>query len=169
MTTSLEQFLDRTADRRSRYGGGSCAAFTCALASALLEKLIRGSGAQRSRTIRQACLRLVEEDAKQFALVLEATTANDRVAFAQALKAAIEIPQQVHAHAQQLLRLAGRARSTIQPRYRVDLVCVTALAAASGRATRALVRENLRWLRDPGYARRTLRRLRQASAHVQAR
>jgi len=169
VTIPLEQFLDVTADRRSRYGGGSSAALACALAAALLEKLLRGAGASRARAIRQECLRMVEEDAKRFAGVLEATKANDRVAFAEALKAATDIPCDLHERSHELARLARRARSSIDRRYRVDLVCVLALAGASARASQALARENLRWLGEPAYARKTHRRLRQAAAHDRTR
>ena len=144
-------------------------ALTCALSSALLEKLVRGAGAQRIRMIRQECLRMVDEDAKHFAQVLEAIAANDRVAFVEALKTATEIPCRLHARSHQLLRIARRSRATIDARYRVDLACVIALATASGRAAQALVRENLRWLGDRTYARRIMTRVRQAATHDRTR
>ena len=163
MKQSLERFLQQTATRGSWYGGGSAAAMTCALAAALLEKLVNERGVAASvRRLRREATVLIERDATAFARVIQAYYQHDQPAIQRALKAAIDVPLSVHAASDRLLQLAAKARTGIRPRYRVDLTCAVALARASRQTAGALVRTNLTWLADRAYSRRILAQLRRA-------
>ena len=79
--------------------------------------------------------------------------------FRRRLKAAIEIPRQVHDDAHRVLTLARGLKRAIPPRYRVDLHCAEAIARAAAASARALIMTNLAWLNEPAYSRRMRRRL----------
>jgi len=158
--TSVDQFLDQTARRGTWYGGGSAAALSCALAAALLEKLAsRSTAARPLRAMRTRCVGLVGQDAAAFSRVIRAKARRNRLAVQRALRAAIEIPAEVYASSQQLLKAASQIKQTIHPSYQVDLTCAVALAKASGQAARALVITNLAWLGDRAYSRQLHRKL----------
>lgn len=160
MSTALERFLDRTAKRGSRYGGGSASAFACALAAALLEKVLNRSGAIAPiRALRTRCLTLVDLDAEAFARVVRAHRRHDRLAAGRALKDAIDIPVQIYLAAVRVRSLVKRAGPSVDAHYRSDLQCAAALASASQASARALIAANLRWLGDPLHARRVRQRL----------
>ena len=84
---------------------------------------------------------------------------DNRPAAKQALKRAIEIPVEVYASTQRLLRLAESLTTTVPARYRVDLQCAVALARAAGEAARLLVMTNLVWLGDRTYRLHTQHKL----------
>ena len=156
----MKQLLEQTADRRSSYGGGSAAALSCALAAALVEKLAsqpsRARGGQAGRTgsaatarsLRACCARLIEADAKAFARVVRAGARQDRNTLRRALTVATDIPCQVGECAQQVLSIARRIRARVSPRYRVDLRCAEALAAAAKQSAQALAAANRVWMRQ---------------------
>lgn len=147
--SSVQQLLERTADRRSSYGGGSAAALSCALAAALVEKLAGRTGsAATARKLRACCTRLIEADAKAFAAVVRAGARQDRSALRRALRVATDVPCQVGECAQQVLSIARRIRARVSPRYRVDLCCAEALARAAKQSAQALVAANCAWTKQ---------------------
>ncbi len=103
--------------------------------------------------IRRDCARLVARDAATFANVIRAKAAANHVAFCKALTQAIEVPWQICQHAQRLLAYAQTIRTTLHPKYRVDLDCAVALARAARTSGKALVHTNLSWLGDGAYSR----------------
>ena len=147
--SSVRQLLEQTADRRSSYGGGSAAAFSCALAAALVEKLAGRTGsATTARRLRACCTRLIEADAQAFARVVRAGARQDRQTLRRALTVATDIPCQVGECAQQVLSIARRIRARVSPSYRVDLDCAQALARAAKQSAQALVTANRAWIRQ---------------------
>ncbi len=159
MDRSLEGLLDQVALRGSWYGGGSVAALSTALSAALLEKLVANPAlGRRLHRIRRDCLQLIEQDARTFARVIQATRKpGNRQAFVRALKAATAVPVRLVRHAHTLQAVSRAAQRRMKPRFRSDLRCVTALARASGEGAQALILTNLAWLGDAAYA-RTVRR-----------
>ena len=168
MHDSLEQFLGQVAHRGSWVGGGSVAALSAALAAALLEKLVADPRAARQLARRRrACLILIEQDAKRFARVIEATRTKRHGVFARALKDATEVPCQVYEHAGAVLVACRRARRGIKPKFQSDLKCAMAVASSAQASARALIQTNLTWLNDGSYTKRLQQRLRAAaSPHV---
>jgi len=161
--------LEQVARRGSWMGGGSAAAFSAALAAALLEKLMPNPRrARRLRGVRRDCLRLMRRDADAFARVIQMTRQQSPGAFRRSLKTAIEVPALVCEHAQTIQATCRAAQRSVGPRFQSDLRCAMAIALAAGEAARTLVETNLAWLDEPAYTRRIRRRL-QAAARSHAR
>lgn len=159
MAPSLEQFLEQTATRGTWYGGGSASAFTCALAAALLQKLVtRAALSRQLNAIRHRCLALVEQDAEAFAAAIR-TLARRPAGFPAALRLATEVPAAVYAASQRIRAIAKTAQREVRSKYQVDLRCAVALARASAESSRGLIRTNLAWLKDPRYSRQLRQRL----------
>lgn len=166
MQDSVEQFLDQVAQRGSWLGGGSVAAFSAALAAALLEKLVvNPRTVRRLRAARRECLRLIERDARLFARVIQATRASNQQAFRRALQYATEVPCRVFEHAHAIQHECREARRSVKPRFQSDLQCASAVASAAAISARTLIQTNLAWLNDRAYSRRMRRRL-QSAAHA---
>ena len=164
MRLAVEQFLEQVAKRGSWVGGGSVAAFTAALAAALLEKLVvKPQLVVQLKRIRRHCLWLLKQDARTFSSVIAATRANNRRGFVQALKAATEVPAQVFEHAQTIQAACRRTQRVVKPRFQSDLRCAMAVALAAAESARTLIHTNLAWLNDDAYTRKTRRRLLRAS------
>ena len=164
MRASIDEFLSQTAKRGSWYGGGSAAAMTCALAAALLEKLLsRASTARRVHVIRRQAVSLIDADAKAFSSVIRAYYREDKRAVRETLKRAIAIPVSLYRSANRLLAIEAKVRPSVPAKYRSDLDCVVALAAAAKTSSRSFVDANLAWLGDPAYSRRVRRQLQAAS------
>ena len=160
MSTSVLQFLDRTATRGSWYGGGSAAALTAATAAALLEKLASRPALARSiRVLRGRCVAAIDGDAQAFARVIKAYYQQDRGAVKRTLKRAIEVPVSVHHTASRLLALAREVKRSVPSKYQSDLRCVVAMATAARDSAAALVATNLDWLADAKHARRVRKQL----------
>jgi formiminotetrahydrofolate cyclodeaminase len=163
---SIEQFLEQVARRGSWLGGGSVAALAAAMAAALLEKL-QPHPAADLRRLRLSCAKLIEEDARRFARVIDVSRRNDRRAFAQALRQATEVPCRVFEAAHRTKANARAARRFIRPKLQSDLRCATAVADAAARSAKSLIETNLAWLRDPEYTSKTRSRMRRAArAHA---
>ena len=161
---SIQKWLEEVARRGSRVGGGSVAALGAAMAAALLEKLIgHGRSGQRLRRIRCQVTRAIEQDAKVFARVIEATRHADQRTFCSSLKAATALQVSVLQAAREVQRVGRAARRTIRPRFQSDLRCAMALASAAAASAKGLIRTNLTWLNDPLYTHRLQRSLRQVS------
>ena len=155
LNSSVRTFLDQTATQGTWYGGGSAAAFTCALSAALLEKLARSPASRKTlHVIRTRCVRLIEADAASFARVVRAQSRHDARSMTKALKAAIDVPLQVCRDASRIRKIAIEIRPSIRRHYDVDLRCAVELAQAAGKAAQALVATNLTWLNEPKYSRR---------------
>lgn len=170
MQDSIEQFLDQVARRGSWVGGGSVAAFSAALAAALLEKLVHDPrAARRLGAVRRDCLRWLAQDATAFARVIQTTRRKDRRAFRTALQAATEVPCRVFEHAQRVQAACRTAQRAVKPRFQSDLRCAMAVAMAAGESARTLVHTNLAWLGDPAYTKRIRRRLQAAGPHALSR
>ncbi len=160
MRTSVEQFLEQVAQRGSWIGGGSVAALGAALAAALLEKLVfQPPLRRRLQAVRRECLSLIDQDAKMFARVIDATRGHRRAVFAQALMKATEIPCRVFERAHAVQAACRRAQRAIKPKFQSDLRCALAMAKAASDSSRALINTNLAWLGSPAYTRRIRRRL----------
>ena len=144
-------------------GGGSVAALSAALAAALLEKLVvQPRPAYRLRHVRRASLRLMEQDAVRFARVIAATRSGKRRTFANALKAATDVPCQVFEHAQAIQAACRWAQRSVKPKFQSDLRCAMATALAASESARTLIETNLAWLNDERYARIVHSRLQRA-------
>ena len=144
--SSIQQLLERTADRHSSYGGGSAAALSCALSAALVEKVAgRKPASGIAKRLRLHCTKLIEADAKVFGSFIRAQKREDRAAMRRALKSATDIPSQVEECSKQVLEVARRIRTHVSPRYRVDLRCAERLAKAAQQSARALVAANRAW------------------------
>ena len=167
MSSSVRPILDSIAKQGSWYGGGSAAALACAMAAALLEKLLSPSrDVRRFRALRHRCALLVDADATTFSKVIEAYYRREPRTAKRRLKAAIGIPAEVCLTAQELLAQARASAHLIKPRYRVDLRCAMELASAARTSARALVDTNLAWLDEPSYARRVRARLGRRRTHA---
>lgn len=170
MRASIEEFLGQVARRGSWVGGGSVAAFSGALAAALLEKLIhQRSSVRRLQAIRRECVALMTRDAEAFARVIQATRSDDRRAFRRTLAAATEIPLRVFEGAEAVQAMCRGAQRSVKPRFQSDLRCAMAVAMAAAESARTLIQTNLEWLDDPSYARRIRRRLQAAQPHARIR
>ena len=162
-TESLEQFLEQVAHHGSWFGGGSVAAFSAALAAALLEKTLGPSPASgRLHRIRRECVTLIRRDAQAFARAIQAARAGRREAFRRALRRAIDIPCRVVERAQAIRAMSHSYHAAIAPAFQSDRACAEALAKASAESARALIAANLAWLGDRGYTQQIRRRLRHA-------
>ena len=156
--------MEHTATRGTWYGGGSASAFTCALAAALLQKLVtRAALSRQLQAIRRRALALVEEDAESFAAVIR-TMARRPAGFRAALRRATEVPAAVYAASQRIQVIAKTAQRDVRSKYQVDLRCAVSLARASAESSLGLIKTNLAWLKDPRYSRQLRRRLKLRSA-----
>lgn len=161
MHVPLSKFLAQVARKGSWYGGGSVAALSVGLSAALLEKLIHDAPVRRQlQRIRRQSLRLTKQDATTFAKVIAASRTGHPGTFRRTLKAAIEIPCQVHEQAQAVQMIGRRAQRAIKPRFQSDIRCALALSEAGRAGAAAFIETNLAWLNDRAYAARIRRRLR---------
>jgi len=136
------------------------AAFSAALAAALLEKLTAKPAVRRAlRQHRRTCLRLMERDARSFSRVMTAARAKDRQAWVRSLKAATDIPCRVAECASAVQATCRAAQASVKPTLQSDLRCALALALAAETSARTLIETNLAWLGDPRYTRQVRRRL----------
>ena len=140
------------------------AALSAALAAALLEKLVyRPSLARRLRTIRRACLALIQRDAATFSRVIHATRANNRQAFVRALKTATDVPCRVFEYAQLVQAMCRAVQRSVSPKLQSDLRCAMAVSIAAAESARTLILTNLAWLNDRAYTKQIQHRLRAAA------
>lgn len=160
LQNSVTPFLDEVARRGSWTGGGGVAAFSAALAAALLEKLTAKPAVRRAlRQRRRTCLRLMEDDARSFSRVITAARAKDRDTWARSLKAATEIPCRVAECAGAVQATCRAAHASVKSSLQSDLRCALALALAAETSARTLIETNLAWLGDSRYTRQVRRRL----------
>ncbi len=160
----LADVLAQVAAERPAPGGGSSAAWACALAAGLVEMAAAfadGRAGVRAAALRAEGLALAERDLASYAPVLEAQRlpADDprrpgRVA--SALGEAAEVPLAVCAAAAEVAELAAQLSRDGAPALRGDAATGALLAEASCRAAAQLVELNLAGLPDdprPGQAR----------------
>jgi len=149
LTVSVQEFLDRVAQRGSWVGGGSASAMTAALSAALLEKLLVAPQAARAiRRIRGECLGLTERDAEAFAKAIQAVRAGRMAAFRRSLEAATQLQRVIQRDARAVEVTGRRARRAVRRRLQSDLRCALVLARASAEAAGILVETNRAWLRQ---------------------
>ena len=162
-TTSVENFLSATAARQPTPGGGSVAALTGALSSAIAEMVLSYSIGKKDllpfeaelkqashefQQAREVLLRLMVDDQEAYA---ELTTARKLPADSSeraerlsiAVLACIRCPQSVGATAVAVLDLCDRVAEIVNPWLLSDLAVSADLAMATARAAMYNVRVNL--------------------------
>ena len=148
----LADVLAQVAAERPAPGGGSSAAWACALAAGLVEMAAAFAGTEaagsRASVLRAEALALAERDLESYAPVLEAQRAPaeapgraERIALA--LGEAAEVPLAVCAAAAEVAGLAARLSREGAPALRGDAVTGALLAEAACRAAARLVELNL--------------------------
>jgi formiminotetrahydrofolate cyclodeaminase len=161
----LTGFLDEVASTQSVPAGGSVAAATVAMASALLEKAAKlsrdhwtaadaNAAATRAEAVRLRAASLVEEDAEAYralqlawrsARAVEPAARDDIVG--PALMRVIDIPLAIVRAGAVVVELAEAVTARGNPRLRADAVMAGVLAAAAAEGAASLVAINL--ARDP--------------------
>jgi formiminotetrahydrofolate cyclodeaminase len=151
---SLRGLLDELAARTASPGGGSAAAWACALAAALTEMAARfASGelegaAARAGELRERALELERRERRAYQPVLEASRAlredPERTArLRAALSGAAEPPLELARVAAEVAELAGQVCRAGNPNLRGDAITAVLLAEAVCGAAGTLVRINL--------------------------
>jgi len=165
VSRSINQFLEQVARRGSWFGGGSVAALSTALSAALLEKLLAESTLRRElQHRRQACVRLIDEDATTFARAIAASRTKTPGRFQRALTQATRVQVHVAAHAKAVDAACRRAQRMVKPQLQSDLRCARGLAQAAAAAAHMLIETNRAWLRRTGGGRSSSRRPTRRSA-----
>jgi methenyltetrahydrofolate cyclohydrolase len=151
---SLAALLDDLAARTASPGGGSAAAYACALAAALTERAasfaaeeLAGTGA-RARELRERALELERRERHAYGPVLEASRSSredpERGArLRAALSGAAEPPLELARIAAEVAELAAQASRDGNPNLRGDAITAVLLAEAVCAAAGTLVRINL--------------------------
>jgi formiminotetrahydrofolate cyclodeaminase len=141
---SVERFLAAVASDAPAPGGGSSSAVAAALAAALVE--MAGRLAKRADVVeaagklRQAALKLAEEELTSYAPVLAARTPEERTV---ALAAASEAPARVAEVAAQVAGLGMDVADSSSTPVRGDALAGVVLAEAAASAAARLVEINL--------------------------
>lgn len=164
---TIEQFLEKTADRKPTPGGGSVAATVGALAVALGRMVTAYStpcGSQTSsepivrlttalRTIDEMMRALITEDAAAYLRLRDAARQSSdtagKAAHQQAVLAAIAVPMKMAALSSRALSALDQAKHDINPHLLSDLAIAATLAAAVCESSRYLVQANAGSLEDP--------------------
>ena len=151
----FNELLDSLAAETPSPGGGTGAAWACALAATLVEMSAAFTRhdrltqvTDRARELRAAALELAERDLEAYAPVLEAlrlatgeSQRDDQLA--DALSAAAEPPLAIAETASEVASLAAVLARTGNPNLRGDAITGATLAEAACRASVSLVRINL--------------------------
>lgn len=149
---SLHDLLEQVAAERPAPGGGSSAAWACALGAGLVEMAagFADMGEMRTRAgeLRARALQLAERELHSYEPVLEALRlpADDAGRAARvdaALSDAAEAPLAVAEAAAEVAELAARAARDGNERLEGDAIAGTLLAEAAARAAVELVEINL--------------------------
>lgn len=175
---TVRQFVTALASRAPAPGGGAAAALSSALGAALLAKvgrivLARRGGATR-KVLRQACavcdrerralVRLMEEDARAYARLVDALrTTRDSPLRGQSLKAArrraLEVPLAICERTMVVLRQAPVLQAAVGRHLVSDVVAGSALLTSGFSAAAATVSANLDGLAQPAQAAAIRRKL----------
>jgi formiminotetrahydrofolate cyclodeaminase len=177
----FNDLLDALAADQPAPGGGTGAAWACALAAALVEMATAFTRHERleqvrdrARELRVAALELAERDLNAYAPVLEALRlpaddAHRGERLEAALSAAADPPLAVAEAAAEVAALAAVLARTGNPHLRGDSITGATLAEAACRAAVSLVEINLaRQAQDPRLARAAELAARAADARAQA-
>jgi formiminotetrahydrofolate cyclodeaminase len=164
-TSSFEELLERVASSDPVPGAGPAAAWTCALAAALVEMVcavmariesdedaVRADRGERAAAIRAAALELAGRDMDAYREVLAARSSGDVGLRRAALAAAADPPLEIAAAAAELTALAAEAFATARGGVRGEAAAAAVLAEAVTRVAAAIVTFNLAG--DPGDPRR---------------
>lgn len=155
--TSLDHLLDELEAPAPSRSGGSAAAFTGAMAAALLAMVGRASGdwaegagtAERAHELRERLLELGDADARAYAAVIRAMSpsaasrAERDAALGQALVVAALMPLAIAETSADVAELASLAARHAKPSVQPDAVVAAALAEAAAHAGAHLVEVNL--------------------------
>jgi methenyltetrahydrofolate cyclohydrolase len=148
---TFDELLDRLGSDSTAPGAGAAAAWTCALAAALVEMvagvvLARGGDRpelehrrDRARELRSAALRLADEDQAAYTAVMDAAPAEKRAALA----AAADPPLAIVEAAAETARLAADSMRDATGPVRGEAATAALLAAAAAKAAAGLVELNL--------------------------
>jgi methenyltetrahydrofolate cyclohydrolase len=164
-TSSFAELLERVASSDPVPGAGPAAAWTCALAAALVEMVSsvmarregdedaeRAQRAERAAAIRAAVLALAQRDMDAYREVLAVRSSGDASLRRAALAAAAEPPLEIARAGAELTALAAEAHAGARGGVRGDAATAVVLAEAATRAAAAIVTFNLAG--DPGDPRR---------------
>jgi methenyltetrahydrofolate cyclohydrolase len=149
----LGRFLDEVAEASPAPGGGSSAAFACALAAALVEMSARLAGVsydgpERARELRRQAVELAERELTSYEPVLAALRlpADDPSRGQRLETTLIEAsgpPLAIAEAAAETAVLAAQVAGASSPSVRGDALTGAVLAEAAGAAAAALVEINL--------------------------
>jgi len=135
VTDPLAELLDRIGARTPAPASGAAAAYTGALATALVELAARFSGDDealaRALALRARLLELADEDAEAYADFMRTRSDEDR-------SRTIEIPVAVAAAAEEAAALAERLAAHGRESVRGDALVAAELARAAGRSASLL-------------------------------
>lgn len=165
---SLENFLDRTADRTPTPGGGGVTGAGGALACALARMVTAYSAGKNTEPDDRARLEttagllhradhllraLITQDAAVYTNMTEAAkitkdNPSSRAAYYDAVLAAVAVPMEMAAIASSVLTTMDACKNVISRYLLSDLAIVAVLADATARAARYTVQVNARELRD---------------------
>jgi len=164
-TSSFAALLERVASSDPIPGAGPAAAWTCALAAALVEMVCavmarregdedtaRTDRGERAAAIRAAALALAGRDMDAYREVLAVRSSGDASLRRAALAAAADPPLAIAQAAAELTALAAEAFDGARGGVRGEAACAALLAEAATRAAAAIVSFNLAG--DPGDPRR---------------
>jgi formiminotetrahydrofolate cyclodeaminase len=177
-TASFEVLLERVSSSDPVPGAGPAAAWTCALAAALVEMvcavMIAREGDERGElsargaragALRTGALALAGRDMEVYRGVLAVRAAGDPKRLGAALAAAADPPLEIARAAAELTELAADAFATARGGVRGEAATAAVLAEASARAAAAIVVFNLAG--DPADPRRDQARQLVAEAGTQ--
>jgi methenyltetrahydrofolate cyclohydrolase len=140
----LDEFLADVAAATPAPGGGSSAAFTAALAAALVEMAARlasmEDAPEQASELRARALRLADEELKSYAPVLVAPDAHEREL---ALAAASEPPARITETAADVAELGAQVAASASASVRGDALTGVVLAEAAALAAFRLVEINV--------------------------
>lgn len=145
---SLHDLLEQVAAERPAPGGGSSAAWACALGAGLVEMAagFADLGEMRARAgeLRARALELAERELQSYEPVLEALRQPDDAAgLDAALSQAAEAPLAIARAAAEVAELAAQAARDGNERLEGDAITGALLAEAAARAAAELVEINL--------------------------
>jgi formiminotetrahydrofolate cyclodeaminase len=164
---SIDEFLDRTANRSPTPGGGSVTALVAAAACALGRMVVAysipaggdgpthsavGALGQRLQTSDQLLRALVTKDAEAYAKLRAASKQARPAEYEQALLQAVALPMEVAAIAAQTLEALNQNQAQLNRRLRSDLGIAATLLDAAAQAAKFTVVTNLPLLDDKARA-----------------
>lgn len=144
------QMLDELAARTAAPGGGAAAAWTVAVAAALVEMAAAFADrpGERPAQLRRRALALAKEELHAYEPVLEAKRQHDQPRVRDALMAAADSPLAIAAVAEEVSTLATELAATGKPSVAGDAQTAAVLAEAAREAAANLAEINLSEARE---------------------